>query len=174
MPKYSTPPSKSNHLKIIAGSKQPEIRLSADPDKPEPIRLSGLSPAAEMEPGEYLAQCVESIFKRTKNQVINNFVIVDGEHAGTALSQWINGVTKSLSPETRYAKECAAALGRPISVADDLTPAAVFKGKTFLVCVGWRMSKDPGGGRASDDYALHRKDGRDFLRVLRIIGEASL
>jgi hypothetical protein len=176
MVNYPKPPTKSN-LKIIAGRKpaEPEISLAADDEKPEPIRLSGLSAVEEMEPGHYTTQCVESIFKKSRNQVVSDFVIIDGEHTGTALRQWINGGSKNLNPNARYAKECAAALGRQLSRADDLSPAAIFKGKTFLVYVGWRLSKKPGGGGpSSDENALHRKDPEDFLRVLHIVEEESL
>ena len=78
------------------------------------------------------------------------------------------------NPRSRYAKECAAALGRDLEAADDLDPAVIFKDKILSVEVGWRKSLQPGGGKVSDDHALHRKDGRDFLRVHRVIGPGAL
>jgi hypothetical protein len=158
------PASASSRIRLVTTAERP----------PTPLRLAGLSPAETMAPGEYTCHCADSILRRSKNQVTNEFVIVDGEHSGTALRQWINGVTGAIGPLTRYAKECAAALGRELTSADDLDPTRVFKGKTFIVQVGWRMSRDPGGGPNSDEYALRRKDSRDFLRVLRIVREVSL
>jgi hypothetical protein len=60
------------------------------------------------------------------------------------------------------------ALGREIESGDDLSPAAIFKGKNFRVFVGYRMT-EKNGGRASEVYSTYRKDAKDFLRVHKLI-----
>jgi hypothetical protein len=127
-----------------------------------------------MEAGEYPANCANAFLERSKNRAALEFVIIDGPHAGTALSMWINGVNGAIRPASRYAKECAAALGRELTADDDLDPAVVFKNKNFIVQVGWRQTDKPGGGRAADELALRKKDGRDFLRVHRVVRETDL
>ena len=87
---------------------------------------------------------------------------------------WINGVNNAIRPTSRYAKECAAALGRELTADDDLDPASVFKGKHFVVQAGWRMTDRPGGGTAKDEFTQHKKDGRDFLRVHHVVREGDL
>ena len=68
--------------------------------------------------------------------------------------------------ESRYAKQCAVALARPVDVTDPIgSPEKMFAGKIFLAFVGYRRSEKPRGGRYSDDYALKRKDELDYLRV---------
>jgi hypothetical protein len=141
---------------------------------PERVQLSGLEPACDMLPGEYLAQCVNAFLERSKNRAVLEFTIVEGSHSGTAVTEFIPSVRGKIQPRSRYAKECAAALGRDLEAADDLDPAAVFKDKIFRVEVGWRKSALPGGGKNSDEFAQCRKDGRDFLRVHRIMAPGDL
>jgi len=138
------------------------------------MQLSGLEPAADMEPGEYLGQCLSAVYEKSKNRVVLQFAIIDGPHSGTAVPEYISGVNGRIQPRSRYARECASALGRDLEAGDDLDPAAIFKDKILRIDVGWRKSLHPGGGKVSDDFALRRKDGRDFLRVHRIIGPGDL
>jgi hypothetical protein len=154
--------SNQNHIRLV--TEKPAAR----------VQLSGLEAAPDMQAGEYLAQCVNAFLERSKNRAVLEFTIIDGPHTGTALTQWINGVNGSIQPRSRYAKECAAALGHDLSADDDLEPGVVFKGKILVVYVGWRMTDKPGGGKYSDEFSSHRKDGRDFLRVHHIIREGSL
>jgi hypothetical protein len=150
------------------GKSNPPIRLVTEMP-PAPIRLSGLEPAAEMGPGRYLASCVEASLQRSKNRAALEFTIIDGEHAGTALSMWINGVNGAIHPKSRYARECALALGRDLTAEDNLDPAVVFKGKHFVVEVGFRLTDQPGGGKARGENAQCKKDSRDYLRVHRLV-----
>jgi hypothetical protein len=138
------------------------------------MQLSGLEPAADMTPGEYLAQCLSAVFQRSKNRVVLEFTIVGGPHAGTAVTEWIPGVQGAIQPRCRYAKECSAALGRDLEATDDLDPTVIFKDKIFWIEVGWRKSLLPGGGKFSDELTSQRKDSRDFLRAHRVIGPGDL
>lgn len=156
-----------------SGKSNPPIRLVTDKPQP-PLRLSGLAPAPEMQAGEYFAHCKNTFLERSKNRAVLEFVVIDGEHAGAALPMWINGVNSAIRPASRYAKECAAALGRDLTADDDLDPASVFKGKHFTISVGWRMTDKPGGGTPKDEFTQHKKDGRDFLRVHRIVRAGDL
>jgi hypothetical protein len=126
-----------------------------------------------MQAGEYLAHCKNAYVERSKNRAVLGFVVIDGEHTGVALPMWITGVN-SIGPASRYANECAAALGRELTADDDLDPGVIFKNKHFAVQAGWRMTDKPGGGTAKDEFALHKKDGRDFLRVHHVLREIDL
>lgn len=157
----------------LSSKSNPAVRLVTE--KPQaPMRLSGLAPAPEMQAGEYLAHCKNAFVERSKNRAVLDFVVIDGEHSGVALPMWVNGVNNAIRPTSRYAKECTIALGRELTADDDLDPGAIFKGKHFAVQVGWRMTDKPGGGTAKDEFAMHKKDGRDFLRVHRILREVEL
>ena len=139
--------SKSNRVHLVADNPQPGIHLI------------GLAPLAEMKPDEYKSNCVNVVFYRFKKQVFLDHQVIEGPHAGTVLPQWINNVGDRINPRSAFAKQCAAALGRELSVNDDLEPVAVFKGKSFRVWVGWRMSMKPRGGRFDDKLALYRRAG---------------
>ena len=154
---------------------KPRIHLVTDkpPATTPKIQLAGKEPTAEMTPGEYLAQCMEVIWQQYKNRIALHFVILKGDHAGVALSQWIPGVGTKSSPRSRYARECQAAMGRQLTTHDDLDPVSVFKDKIFWVKVGYRLSDNAGGGRSSDGNAMISKD-RDFLRVLQILRPGEL
>ena len=163
-----------SHNKIPKSKPAPAtLRLVAE-KPPERLQLSGLEPAADMAPGEYLAQCVSAALQKWKNRVALEFTIIEGPHTGTAVPEYIPNVYGRIQPRSRYAKDCAAALGRELSAADNLDPASVFKDKIFWVEVGWRKSLHPGGGKNSDDYALRCKDAEDFLRVHRVIRPGEL
>jgi hypothetical protein len=126
-----------------------------------------------MEPGEYTVACesawVEPIGKGAR--VVLQFRVTDGPHTGTALRQWLPASDAGgvVSPMGRYAKHCAIALGRPLSVDDDLNdPAAIFSGLIFSVLIGFRKTERQRGGSFSDKNALSRKDDADYLRVHEI------
>jgi hypothetical protein len=96
--------------------------------------------------------------------------VVDGENAGVALNQWIpvddSGI---VSPRSRYAAQCAIALGRPLEAEDDLNnPASIFVGRIFRAFVGFRKTEGPTGGRPADPMV--RKDKSDGLRVHELLG----
>jgi hypothetical protein len=165
--KYRSQTAKSN-LKLIPAAK-PAMGL----------RLGGLVPSAEMNPGEYVASCetawVESIGKGTR--VVLQFRVIDGPHTGTALRQWLPASDAGgvVSPLGRYAKHCAIVLGRPLDVDDDLNnPAAIFSGAIFSVYAGFRKTERQRGGAFSDKNALVKKDDADYLRVHEIRGQVEL
>ena len=75
---------------------KPGLRLVAE-NPPERMQLSGLEAAADMPPGEYLAQCLSAIHEKSKNRVVLQFTIIDGPHTGTAVSEK-NSLAKELPP----------------------------------------------------------------------------
>ena len=166
--KYRSHTAKSN-LKLVAPAVKP----------PAGLRLGGLVPSAEMNPGEYVAACesawVESIGKGSR--VVLQFRVIEGPHTGTALRQWLpasdgGGV---VSPMGRYAKHCSIALGRPLDVDDDINnPDAIFSGSIFSVFAGFRKTERQRGGAFSDKNALVKKDDTDYLRVHEIHGRVEL
>jgi hypothetical protein len=163
------------HMQNTRSSAGKSNRVHLVADNPQPgIHLIGLAPSAEMVPDEYISNCVNVVFYRFKKQVFLDHQIIEGPHAGTVLPQWINNVSDRINPRSAFAKQCAAALGRELSVNDDLDPVAVFKGKNFRVWVGWRMSVKPKGGRFDEKLALYRKDDQDQLKVHAIIGPVEL
>ena len=148
-------------LKLVQGS------------KPAELRLGGVAPSTEMAPGKYLAQCetawIEPVGK--EHRVVLQFRVVDGKYDGVGLRQWLiasngGGV---ISPNGRYARHCAIALGRPLETDDPVNdPSQIFAGRVFLVFVGYRKTEHPKGGRSSDERAHIRKD-HDYLRVHEIL-----
>jgi hypothetical protein len=150
----------------------PPIRLVTE--KPPAPHLSGLQPAGDMQPGEYTLSCVNAVYNRFKKQVVLDYAVIDGEHAGTALRQWINGVSENMSPYSHYAGQCALALGRDLAADENLDPALVFKGKLFRCKVGFRLSERPGGGRSDERFSLYKKDEKDRLKVLSILARVAL
>ena len=159
--------SKSNGQ---SGSSKPRLKLAYLPNKPPPrLRLGGFQPSKDMPAGEYKVAC-EGASKqpwKTGSRIELKFRVIDGEHTGVALSQWLtldpSGV---VSPRSPYAKECEIALGRPLEAEDDLNdPASIFSGRFFKAFVGFRKSDKPKGGNNHPDNALRRKDDQDGLRV---------
>ena len=150
--------------------KSSRLKVAHLPNKPPPrLRLGGFQPSENMPAGEYKIQC-EGASKqpwKTGVRIELKHRIIDGEHAGVALSQWISvdgsGV---ISPRSRYARQCEIALGRPLEAEDDLNdPASIFSGVIFSAFVGFRMTDKPRGGTSNPDNALRKKDGADGLRV---------
>jgi hypothetical protein len=131
-----------------------------------------------MPAGEYKVMC-EGASKqawKTGLRIELKYRVIDGDHTGVALSQWItldpSGV---VSPRSRYAKQCEIALGRPLEAEDDLNdPGSIFSGRFFKAFVGFRMTDKPKGGTSNPDNALRRKDDADGLRVHELRGREEL
>src|SRR5262245_58200395 len=145
-----------------------------------PVRLTlgGFEPSNNMQPGEYKVSC-EGASKREWGKGLRielKFRVIDGEHTGTALSQWITvDASGVISPKSRYAQQCAVALGRPLDTSDNLdNPGAIFSGRIFKAFVGFRKSEKPRGGKNNPDYARHRKDASDGLRVHELLAREEL
>jgi hypothetical protein len=157
---YRRHAEKSN-LKILAGGA----------GKQKQLRASGLEPDDTMAPGEYVASCTgAALTSKGKTTIaVLEFQIVDGPRGGTALRQWITipEVDGQVPVGSRYARQCAIALGREIEPGDNLDPGALFPGKLFAVDVGYRKTERI-GGQATGENALRRKDAKDFLRVHQI------
>jgi hypothetical protein len=86
---------------------------------------------------------------------------------GVALRQWFSIDSSGvLSPQSKFAQQCAIALGRPLDVKDNLNnPASIFSGVIFSAFVGFRRTEKPRGGKAAAELALIRKDQSDGLRI---------
>jgi hypothetical protein len=143
------------------------------------LRLGGVAPCDDMTPGQYLAICesgwIEPVGKKVR--VVLQFRCVDGKYDGVALRQWLT-ITDGgniISPTSRYARQCAVALGRPLLQDDPVSdPSEIFSGQKFLVSVGFRKTDRPKGGMASEENALRKKDESDQLRVHEIISRVDL
>jgi len=138
----------------------------------KPLRAGGLQPTADMQPGEYVC-CCESVRDEKKGntrQAIMLFRVLDGQHSGTGLRMWLTipEIDGLVSQGTRYARQCALALGCELEPGDPLEPEAIFPGKTFLCFVGYRKTLKM-GGPATEQNAQHRKDARDFLRIHELL-----
>jgi hypothetical protein len=167
-------------------TKLPKLTLVPKLEAEEELHLGGLAPSADMEPGEFNIACqtawAEKLKKSRKGEprgwrVTIEYRVVDGPHCGTMLSEFIPAAKAGgkVNPHSRYAKECAVALGRPLNVTDKLkSPASIFKGKVFRAFVGFRKSELSQGGKTSDDYAYIRKDSGDYLRVHKLLERIEL
>jgi hypothetical protein len=157
-------------------SKPKTVRLLTKP--PPRIRLGGMEPLEDMGPGEYQISC-EGVRKKPfaggwKIEV--RYRVTEGIHTGTALRQWFyideSGIA---SPRSRYALQCAVALGRPLDARDDPdNPSSIFSGGTFRALVGFRKTDKPRGGKPIADGGLHRKDSLDGLRVHELLARVEL
>jgi len=155
------------------------LKIAHLPNKPTPrLRLGGFEPTENMPAGEYKVTC-EGASKRPWARGLRvelKHRVIDGEHTGTSLNQWItidsSGV---ISPRSRYASQCEIALGRPLDADDDLNdPASIFAGRVFRAFVGFRKTEKPRGGVGNIDNARRRKDGADGLRVHELIAREEL
>jgi hypothetical protein len=131
-----------------------------------------------MQPGEYKVQC-EGASKKSFADGIRielKFRVIDGPHTGTALHQWITVDGSGIfSPRSRYAAQCAIALGRPLNASDNPDdPASIFSGRIFQAFVGFRKSEKARGGKHNPEYAMRRKDGSDGLRVHELLTREEL
>jgi hypothetical protein len=140
------------------------------------LRLGGMEPSENMPAGEYFVSCQSATYERDSSRVILTFQVLDGPHTGTGLRQWITVPTiGTISPSSRYAKQIAVALGRPVNTADDLTnPSSIFLGQFFRAFVGFRKTAKPRGGVYSEDNAYKRKDSSDGLRVHELLRREEL
>jgi len=128
--------------------------------------------------GEYKIMC-EGASKRPWAQgwrIELKYRVIDGEHTGVALNQWIpidpSGV---IPPRSRYAAQCEVALGRPIEAEDDLNdPASFFSGRIFRAFIGFRKSEKRGGGGVKPEYVWTWKDSDDGLRVHELLTREDL
>jgi hypothetical protein len=106
-----------------------------------------------MQPGEYKVSC-EGASKKSFARGLRielKHRVIDGPHTGVSLRQWITvDASGIISPKSRYAQQCAVALGRPLDVEDDVNdPASIFSGRIFWAFVGFRKSNKARGGNWS-------------------------
>src|SRR5262249_11306326 len=142
------------------------------------LRLGGMEPSDDMQPGEFKVSCEGASKKDLANsiRIELKYRVIDGPHTGTALSQWIT-VDKSggISPKGRYAHQCAVALGRSLDVGDSNDdPASIFVGQIFRAFVGFRKTDKPKGGKTTEGNHLRRKDASDGLRVHELLARDEL
>ena len=143
------------------------------------LRLGGLAPTDDMQPGKYRVACEGAWIERigSSARAVLQFRIIDGLHTGTELRQWIPAADAGgvVSPLGRYAKQCSIALGRGLDVDDPIAdPAKIFAGRIFSVTVGFRKTERPRGGIASEQNAQRRKDEADYLRVHELLEREEL
>src|SRR5262245_26096247 len=103
--KYSTQGNKSK-LKLARLPNEPVVRLC----------LGGMEPSDDMQPGTYKVLCEGAAKKPFKNgiRIELKYRVIDGPDTGAALRQWITvDASGVFSPRSRYATQCAVALGRP-------------------------------------------------------------
>jgi hypothetical protein len=168
--------SKTNYT---SEQKHSRLKLASLPIKPVArLRLGGMEPSEDMQPGEYKVAC-EGASKKPWAKGIRvelKFRVVDGPHTGTALRQWIAVDTSGLfSPQSRYALQCAVALGRPLDAGDNPDdPASIFSGRFFKASVGFRKTSKPHGGTPDTENTQRRKDHRDGLRVHELLSAEEL
>jgi hypothetical protein len=158
---------------------KPKANLKLVPAKAEKLRLGGLAPSEEMQPGKYLVVCetawVEPVGKQ--HRAVLQFRVLDGRHDGVSLRLWVTASDGGgiVSPTSRFARYCAIALGRPLNTDDPVgEPSEIFAGQKFVVFVGYRKTEHAKGGSSSDERALTRKDTADFLRVHDIVSREDL
>jgi len=162
-----------------AGDTRAKLKLAHLPTKSAVrLRLGGMEPSEDMQPGTYKVAC-EGASKRPFKDGIRielKYRVIDGPHTGTALRQWITVHASGVfSPRSRYATQCAVALGRPLEASDNPDdPASIFSGRIFQALVGFRKTEKPHGGKEGPDYALRRKDPRDGLRVHELVARDGL
>src|SRR5262245_55492655 len=119
-----------------AGDSVAKLKLAHLPTKPAVrLRLGGMEPSYDMQPGEYKVACEGASKKSFKHgiRIELKYRVIDGPHTGTALRQWITvGESGVFSPRSRYATQCAIALGRPLDGSDNPDdPASIFSGQIF-------------------------------------------
>jgi len=159
---------------------RPTLKLSHLPKPPPRLRLGGVEPSEDMEPGEYKVAC-EGASKKSFARGLRielKHRVIDGPHTGVGLRQWITvDASGVISPKSRYAQQCAIALGRPLDVDDDVNdPNSIFLGRIFLAFVGYRKTEKARGGNnaAAAEYAMTRKDAADGLRIHDLLSRVEL
>jgi hypothetical protein len=162
------------------GKSRPKLKLAHLPTNPTVrLRLGGMEPSDDMQPGEYKVSCEGASKKPFGHGGIRielNYRVIEGEHTGTALRQWFTvNASGLISPRSRFALQCAVALGRPLDTSDDVNnPALIFSGGIFLALVGFRKTEKVHGGRDNPDNIYRRKDKRDGLRVHELLSREEL
>ena len=165
--------------KYPSGQNKARLKLARLPTKaPATLRLGGMEPSKEMEAGNYRISC-EGASKESFAgglRIELRYRVIDGAHTGTALRQWITvDASGVISPKSRYAMQCAVALGRALDPEDSPdNPASIFLGRIFKAFVGFRKTSKPRGGTANEDNALVRKDSSDGLRVHELLNREEL
>ena len=171
--RYTNPGIESN-LKPAKESNVVNLRGAAS-GKPK-LRAMGSLADDSMQPGEYRVRCesAKTIHRGGKFIVVLKHKVCEGAwRDGVLFSQWISlkDDTGIISPATKYAKQCAIALGHDIETDEDLDPEIVFVGREFLTEVGYRLSSSD--KKFADENAAIKKDDDDFLRVhslLNLVG----
>jgi hypothetical protein len=158
---------------------RPKLKLARLHAKPTVrLTLGGFEASDDMQPSEYKVIC-EGASKKDLASAIRielKFRVIEGEHTGTSLSQWITvDASGVIPPKSRYAQQCAVALGRPLDTSDNLdNPASIFFGRIFKAFVGFRKSEKPRGGKSNAENAKRRKDASDGLRVHELLAREEL
>jgi hypothetical protein len=168
--------SKSNYTGEGSKSRPKLVYLPTKP--PARLRLGGMEPSDDMQPGQYKISC-EGASKKSFAEGFRielRYRVIDGPHTGTDLRQWITiDATGVISPKSRYALQCAVALGRPLDASDNPDdPASIFSGLIFRAFVGFRKTEKARGGKATPENAEHRKDSADGLRVHDLLAREEL
>jgi hypothetical protein len=127
--------SKEEYTSEHGKSSRARLKLTHLPVKPVVrIRLGGTEPSENMQPSEYKVSCEAAAIRQFQHggfRVDLYYRVIDGEHTGTALRQWFTiSASGVVSPQSRYAQQCAVALGRPVDTSDDLhNPDSIFRGR---------------------------------------------
>jgi hypothetical protein len=161
------------------GTSRPKLKLARLYTKPPTrLRLGGFEPSDDMPAGEYKVQC-EGASKQQFAKGLRielKYRVIDGPYTGTSLSQWITvDDTGVISPKSRYAAQCAIALGRPLEAEDDLdNPASIFSGRIFRAFAGFRKTDKARGGKHVEGNEHRRKDSADGLRIHDLLSREEL
>src|SRR5215831_6701096 len=151
----------------------PSLKLAHLPKPIPQLRLGGMEPPPEMSSGEYKMACEGASKKMSGKGLLIELKhrVIDGPYTGVSLRQWITVDSSGvISPNSRYAQQCAVALGRQLSVEDNLdNPASIFVGRIFSAFVGFRHTDKPRGGKYAEGNAHRRKDAADGLRVHELL-----
>jgi hypothetical protein len=168
-----------SNLRYTGEHTKPRLKLAHLPTKPPArLRLGGVEPSDDMPADEYKVQCEgaskQQFAKGLRIQL--KYRVIDGPHTGTSLSQWITvDDTGVISPKSRYALQCAVALGRPLEAEDDLdNPASIFLGRIFRAFAGFRKTDKARGGKHAEGNEHRRKDSADGLRVHELLAREEL
>jgi hypothetical protein len=165
--------------KYTGGRNKSRLKLAHLRTKPQArLRLGGMEPSDDMQPGEYKISCEGASKKSFAGglRIELKYRVIDGPHTGTALRQWITvDASGVISPKSRYASQCAVALGRPLDSSDNPDdPASIFSGRVFQAFVGFRKTDKARGGTPTPENALRHKDGSDGLRVHDLLAREEL
>ena len=137
------------------------------------LHLGATAPSPDIKPGDYIAKCTDAWteFKFKKWRVVWQFQLYEGAHRGVGLRKWKSfEASGEVAPGSEYVRACELALGRPLTIHDDLDdPRNMFADKIFIVRVGFRKTDTSRGGIASDENSLRKKDSDDTLRVHEIL-----